>query len=111
MLRTESGALEHFGYQVRQARDGEHALAELERLGNSVKLVVTDMVMPRLGGRELLRRLRESGYSMPVVATTGYSSKSRQDLIEEGFAAFLAKPFRISDLVRIVRDLLDADAP
>ncbi len=110
VLGAESKALERLGYQVLQARDGEQALAELDRLGGSVQLVVTDLVMPRVGGRELLRRLRESGYSMPVVATSGYSPGTAGDLIKEGFADFLAKPFQISDLVGIVRGLLDAEA-
>ncbi len=110
VLRAESRALERPGYHVLQSRDGEQALAELDRLGNAVQLVVTDLVMPRLGGRELLLRLRESGYSMPVIATSGYSPGTAGDLIKEGFAAFLAKPFQISKLVGIVRGLLDAEA-
>ncbi len=109
VLRAESRALERLGYRVIQARDGEQALAELERHGRSIKLLVTDIVMPRLGGRELLKQLRESGYSMPVLATSGYSPGTSDDLIKEGFAAFLGKPFQISELVWKVRDVLDAE--
>ena len=96
------------GYRVFTARDGEEAL---ERHGDAmadIDLVLTDLFMPRLGGRQLVSALRERGYSGPAVLMTGYAAPGLDALRSEGFAKALHKPFDPSTLAGAVRDVLDS---
>jgi len=108
--RSAKRALEQLGYTVLLAEDGAVALAIL-RAGRSVDLVVSDSVMPRLGGAELYQRLRDEGIRIPFLLASGYSAHEagagahpRHDL------PFLPKPWTLNELTRKVRELLDGAA-
>ncbi len=95
--------LERHGYTVVEAEHGVDALGQIEHRGGAVDLVLTDVRMPGLDGRELARRLRAERPSLPVVLMSGYPSESATaaDL------RFLAKPFTAGALLHTVRDALD----
>ena len=103
--------LEADGYTVLGARNGRLAL-ELarEHLGR-IDLLVSDVIMPELGGRELARALRELRPGVRVLYISGYTSKEvdRRGLLQDA-AAFLQKPFTGSALGQAVRAALDASA-
>ena len=102
-------ALEKHGYAVRTAADGLEALDVLAVEGAAVALVVTDMVMPRMGGPQLERAMRERGYPVPVLFTSGYAARTADEQrLREGGVPFLAKPWTVADLLRKVREVLDA---
>ncbi len=102
-------ALEKHGYAVRTAADGVEALEVLAAEGAVVALVVTDMVMPRMGGPQLERAMRERGYAVPVLFTSGYAARTADEQrLREGGVPFLAKPWTVADLLRKVREVLDA---
>jgi CheY-like chemotaxis protein len=108
--RSAKRALEQLGYTVLLAEDGAAALAIL-RAGRTVDLVVSDSVMPRLGGAELYQRLRDEGIRIPFLLASGYSvheagagAHPRHDL------PFLPKPWTLNELTRKVRELLDGAA-
>ena len=88
------------GHDVLEAEDGERAL-EIVR-SERVDLVLTDIVMPDLSGRELVRRLREAGIETPVVYMSGYPGEEDP---EEG-VPFLQKPFSRTKLARIIDEVL-----
>lgn len=95
------------GYHVLTARNGQEALTLLENL--EVHLVFTDVVMPKMGGAELARRLAERHPHVPVLYTSGYP---RSILAEAGVnhneAEFLQKPYTTASLLEKVREMLAA---
>ena len=97
------------GYQVLEASDGRAGLDLLGRDGAAVRLVVTDVVMPEMGGRELAERLATLRPGLPVLFTSGYTDGEivRRGLLQPG-AVFLQKPFDPDTIIRIVRERLDS---
>jgi two-component system cell cycle sensor histidine kinase/response regulator CckA len=103
-------ALTRLGYTVMEATDGQDALALLEKTGRPVDLLLTDVVMPGMSGRELAAKLRERDPDLRVFFMSGYSEDavaSHGAMAER--AIFIAKPFAINVLVRKIRELFDAD--
>ena len=100
--------LEEAGYAVLLARNGREALEVLARKGTRVDLVLVDLVMPELGGRELGRRLALDPKSPPVLYMSGYTGEhvAKHGLLDPG-AAFVQKPFAPDELARRVRQALD----
>ena len=78
-----------------------------EESAAEIDLVITDLVMPRCGGRDLLLALRERGHRVPVVLSTGYGMTSRSEALDEGFADLILKPFDMGKLGRAARDAID----
>ncbi len=100
-------ALSAQGYQVLEAGNGREALEMLGR-GEAVDLVLTDLIMPGVGGRELAEQVREVSPGLPILYTSGYSRDLGpfQEMLAHG-EHFLAKPFGPVDLARKVRQILD----
>jgi CheY-like chemotaxis protein len=97
------------GYRVVEARDGVEALELLDDGASSVGVVVSDLIMPRLGGVELGRRLRARFPQLPVLLMSGYADGAGvQVLREEPGRPFLKKPFTPEALANAVRAALDA---
>jgi two-component system cell cycle sensor histidine kinase/response regulator CckA len=107
-LRNMAGeALALFGFRVIKAASAEAALDELERSGH-VDLVLTDIVMPHMSGRELARVLAGKRPEIKIVFMSGYAEQAalRHGLIDADHA-FLPKPFSPEGLVRKLRSVLD----
>jgi signal transduction histidine kinase len=101
-----SRTLEDEGYEVSQARNGREALATLAGNGR-VDLVLTDVVMPELGGRELVERLAATRPDLPVIWMSGHPRDAAfGDGGPAGAHPFLQKPIRADLLVRTVEGLL-----
>ena len=100
MLRSQ-------GYQVASARDGREALAVCEAQGRPVHLVVTDIVMPNMGGRELMQNVRRIYPEAGIILMSGYTDDLlvQQD-VQTTNACFLQKPFSPADLLAKVREAL-----
>jgi DNA-binding response OmpR family regulator len=102
--------LERAGFQVAIASDGEEALDQVDRFAPS--LVVLDVLMPRLGGRAVLRRLRRDGNWTPVILLTQVGeSTERAMALEEGADDYLNKPFDPHELVARIRAILRRARP
>ncbi|HVH68614.1 MAG TPA: PAS domain S-box protein [Gemmatimonadales bacterium] len=101
-------SLEGRGYRVLDASDGPAALALSARHAGRIDLLVTDVVMPGMSGRELAERLAPQRPSMKVLYTSGYTDDTmvRQGVLTAG-VAFLQKPFIPDTLARKVREVLD----
>ena len=96
------------GYQVLEARNGVEALQLLEQTEQRVDLVVTDLIMPNMGGRVLAARARAHRPDLPVLYTSGYSNDTEdfQDVLTNA-EYFLSKPFGPLDLARKVWEVLE----
>ena len=100
--------LERFGYTVLVAANGREALAVFEALGGQVNLLLTDVVMPDLGGPELVERLSGRGVDLPVIYMSGYSEPAGlQRVAITPTSRLLRKPFALQSLLGIVRAVLD----
>jgi len=98
------------GYMVLDARDGDEALALARRYQNVIHLLVTDVVMPGLSGRDLATRLTGERPGVRVLYTSGYTENV---MIRSGFQdglMLLPKPFLPADLLRKVREALETAA-
>jgi len=100
--------LEDLGYAVLEAGNGAEALERLAEVGGAVRLVVSDVVMPVMGGRELGERLASEHPSVPILYMSGYTG---DDVVQRGLLApsapFQQKPFTPETLGRKVREMLD----
>ena len=97
------------GYQALEARHGREALATIEEHVGPIHLVLTDIKMPGMNGRELGRQVEDRWPGMPILYMSGFASEVfRGGLLEPG-APFLAKPFTQDDLAAKVRTLLGTD--
>jgi len=94
------------GYSVLTAQDGREALDTAERLGGSIEVLLTDIVMPKMRGSELGMRLKSLLPNLKIIYMTGYLEQSEGDrgFLEEAF--FLQKPFSRETVVRQVGQAL-----
>jgi CheY-like chemotaxis protein len=102
-------ALESLGYRVLTAANGREAL-EMYEVESGVDLVVTDVVMPEMGGKELMRDLRKVAPQIKVLGITGYpAGRVAEELRAAGFLDVIHKPFEVGSLARVVRWALDRE--
>jgi DNA-binding response OmpR family regulator len=102
--------LERTGFQVIVASDGEQALQQIAE--STPDLVVMDVLMPRLDGREALRRLRREGNWIPIILLTQVGeSVERAMALEEGADDYLNKPFDPHELAARIRAVLRRARP
>ena len=100
--------LRRAGFTVMHAPGGEEALAIAAGQGRTIDLLITDVVMPRMNGRELSRELVARHPDIKVLFTSGYSHDvlSRQGVLEPG-VTLLAKPYTPQTLTAAIRKMLD----
>jgi CheY-like chemotaxis protein len=94
------------GYTVLQAKSGKAALELCAQHLGRIDLLLTDVVMPQMSGEELARQVTEIHPDIRVLYTSGYSNAVVQ--APDVPQAFLQKPFTVRDLLRRVREVLDA---
>jgi two-component system cell cycle sensor histidine kinase/response regulator CckA len=104
--------LESGGYVVLEAGDGKEALRLAEQHAGAIDLLVTDMVMPGMTGRELAERLQSSRSVGRVVFMSGYTEQAAaQSQLQGGSSKLLTKPFSRAVILRTVRELLSRPNP
>jgi CheY-like chemotaxis protein len=97
---------------VHEAEDGFRALDLIRRSSLHIDLVVTDLVMPGMNGKELAMRLRGHFGALKVLYMSGYSDNTPVTGDEsQGQATFLQKPFSPEDLIHKVHEILHASSP
>jgi DNA-binding response OmpR family regulator len=102
--------LERSGFQVKTASNGEEAIAAIQN--ESPELVVSDVLMPKMDGRELLRTLRRADNWIPVILLTQVGEAfERAMALEEGADDYINKPFEPHELVARIRAVLRRAKP
>ena len=103
-------ALEHAGYEVIQASDGVEAVALFKAHSGDFDLVVTDVVMPRMGGRELVQHIRREKPYLKVLYISGHIADDEVHAeINKNGVPFLPKPFKTSELISSVLKVIGKD--
>ena len=102
-------ALKKYGYNPIVAANGEEALRKAETLKTAVDLLLTDVIMPKIGGSKLSELLTQKLPGLKVLYMSGYTDRAivDQGVLQKGIE-FIQKPFAPDSLVRKVRHVLDA---
>jgi two-component system cell cycle sensor histidine kinase/response regulator CckA len=106
LRKTLVETLKLLNYQVLEAANGRDALEILDQ--HEVALVLSDVVMPEMGGIALFRAIRQKGATTPIVLLTGHPmEKELQDLQAEGLSAWLIKPPALEQLAQVIAQALN----
>jgi CheY-like chemotaxis protein len=103
LLTMAETILTDFGYKVLTASSGQKALQVLAQPATQIDLIVTDLVMPGMGGREMIEKIRQQGLVMPVLCTSGYILPEDK----QNGAGYLQKPFTSRELLAKVKSTLE----
>jgi CheY-like chemotaxis protein len=102
--------LERSGYTVFAAANGKEALDLYEKERNKISLVILDLIMPEMGGRQCLEELLKIDPQVRVLIATGYSAVGEtKKTIESGAIGFVGKPYDMRQVLQAVRQALDQD--
>ena len=103
--------LEGQGFEVVSANDGEEAVTLFGQRREDIRAVLLDLTMPNMDGEEAFRSIRAIDPQATVILMSGYSQRQARERLEDaGLAGFLHKPFRPTDLLRLLQGLLNPDA-
>ena len=91
--------LEVIGYDVIAAENGEEGVERYRERWREIDLVILDMIMPKMGGRDCFRKIREINPQVRAILSTGYSLEGAvQEILREGMDGFIQKPYRLDQL-------------
>ena len=112
LRQLSSSVLSHCGYKVLTAAAPEEGVAICKENHRDIRLLVTDVVMPRMNGRQLAEQIQQITPNVKVLYISGYTSNAivHYGVLDRGLW-FLPKPFTLSALVAKVREVLDAKGP
>jgi two-component system cell cycle sensor histidine kinase/response regulator CckA len=103
-----SRILSRAGYRVITAEDGRQAVDVYAKEKSNISLVILDLIMPKVGGKQCLDKLLKIHPGSNVLIASGHSDgKNREELLRAGAKGFVGKPFRIAQLLKTVRQILD----
>ena len=110
--RSARRILNRSGYTVLLAADGEEALEQFRAHESDIDLVFSDLVMPKMGGRDLYKTLERETYGMKYLFTSGCTAQNIEERNSlDPQLPFLPKPWTLTDLVTSVRDVLASTDP
>jgi len=108
VLAITQQALESSGFAVITAENGQDAVDLFRRNADRVSVVIMDTTMPRMGGREAIRHIRSVRDDVPLIVASGSMQPAEGDSVDDRIAAFLLKPYRPSEMVQRVREVIGA---
>jgi PAS domain S-box-containing protein len=100
---TATRILTRHGFRVIAAADGEQALELYRANASRIAAVVSDLVMPKMGGAELRAALRQAGFEPPFVLMSGYTAEVATEALGDAGVTFVWKPWEVADFVGAVR--------
>ncbi|MFZ1375773.1 MAG: response regulator [Geothrix sp.] len=109
VLDFAASALESMGFDVIRAKDGAEAVVRFLEHRDRIRLVLLDLTMPRMDGIETFTELRRIQPGIPIILSSGYDTDAAaRELMAQGQAQFLPKPYPVRDLRKVVNDILIA---
>ena len=109
ILEAARAALELFGLRVNTAKDGREAMEIFRQAPGAIDLVLMDLTMPRMDGRETFQAMRQIRPDVRVILSSGYSEQdSLQEFIGKGLAGFIQKPYNLRELRKILEKFIRA---
>ena len=93
------------GHQTSIAENGREAWEVLIAPDHQIDVVLADIKMPEMDGRELIRRMKEKGIQTPVMFISGQINVTHQDAVEAGAIGIIHKPFELSSIMEVLQDL------
>jgi len=100
--------LNHLGYNILLAADGEQAIELFTQKHDSIDLVIVDLIMPRMNGMICLQKLKEINKEVPVIMASGFPDLSKKRLVlEMGARGYLEKPYSLKTLNEICASVLE----
>jgi two-component system, cell cycle sensor histidine kinase and response regulator CckA len=103
-----SGMLRRLGCRAILARNGREAVDIFRRSSGEIDIVILDLVMPELGGRDAYAQLREIQPTVRVIIASGYSLNSDvQGLLDDGVKGFIQKPFRLEEIAKAIVEAME----
>ena len=100
-------AFKFFDYEIESVENGVEAVKQIA--AKTYDLIITDYLMPKMDGLELIRRIKMENPSIPVIVITSIGPE--RELLKSGALACIKKPFKISELQRISQNILDGGRP
>lgn len=110
LVKALARMLKSLGFAVLTAQDGEDAIAVVEGSSTPIDAVLVDVVMPKMGGKELVDRLATDGVYPGVIYMSGYDDPLQIAPVLRSGAPLLHKPFTLHALVAVLRSVLDRRA-
>ena len=108
MLETLKNLVEHLGFDVITAVDGNEGIKLFKQKKEIIKLIIIDMEMPGKNGLETLVALQKIDPNVKVIISSGYASDEKiNSAIDKGARSFLKKPYRLKDLSKIINKTLE----
>ena len=109
ILDVGTAMLKKLGYTVHVAGNGDEALQFYQEQGETIDLVILDMVMPKMGGGEVFDRLKAIDPAVKVLLSSGYSINGKaSEIIDRGCVGFIQKPFNLAQLSEKMQSVLAA---
>jgi two-component system cell cycle sensor histidine kinase/response regulator CckA len=103
-----SRALRDKGYTVIESSNGESALEIIKKGANTIDLIITDVVMPKMDGPTLMKYVKDYNPNMKVIFISGYTEDSfRDSLVNDNRVHFLSKPFNLKELACKVKEVME----
>jgi CheY-like chemotaxis protein len=104
VLKMTREILMRYGFTVLTACDGVEALEVFEAHRDEIRMLVTDLIMPRMNGREAIEQIRSRKPDLPVILVSGYSHDlMERTALEANKIVFLAKPVNFQKLLAAIR--------
>lgn len=101
--------LKDAGYGVHICNGGAEAISYFQKNAAEIDLVILDLIMPGMGGREVYSKLREVDPGVAVLLSSGHSINGEaQEILNEGVRGFIQKPFRYREIIKAIEDTLDS---
>jgi CheY-like chemotaxis protein len=108
LLEGGRDILNHFGYQAMVAETGEMALEIFKKERERIDLIILDLIMPGMGGLKCLSELLKIDPGTKVVIASGYATNvQKNEILRNGAAGFIQKPYRLQYLLREIRRIID----
>jgi len=99
--------LEAFGYKAYEAGSGKEAIRILEENKDEIQLIILDMIMPEMGGKEVFEKVKEIKPDVKVLLSTGYNADSQAtEIMDKGCNGFIQKPFNMKELASKIKEVI-----